>query len=144
MGYLTQRLSNLLKANLNYYLGRTPKTRSNLDLEDLSNEFEQKRTREKQQKEQTKWKQQQEHTQTSVDPSLPDYYEILEVHHKASQEVIEKAYKTLATKYHPDKQPRDRRSWAETKMKQINEAYFHLRDPQKRREYDGKRGYPSR
>lgn len=54
-----------------------------------------------------------------------NYYEILEVSEKASKEVIEKAYKALAKKYHPDlnhDNPKD----AETKMKQLNEALMFL------------------
>lgn len=64
-------------------------------------------------------------------------YEILEVSEKASNEVIEKAYKTLAKKYHPDLQqtPEDKRN-AEKKMQKINEAYETLKDENKRIEYD--------
>lgn len=64
-------------------------------------------------------------------------YEILEVSEKASNEVIEKAYKTLAKKYHPDlQQTPEQAKTAEQKMKQINEAYAVLKDENKRREYD--------
>lgn len=64
-------------------------------------------------------------------------YEILEVSEKASDEVIEKAYKTLAKKYHPDLQqtPEDKKN-AEQKMQKINEAYETLKDQNKRSEYD--------
>jgi len=64
-----------------------------------------------------------------------NYYDILEVAHTASQEVIQNAYKTLAKKYHPDVFQGDK-SFAEDQMKRINEAYEVLSDPQKRMEYD--------
>ena len=51
---------------------------------------------------------------------MKNYYEILEVDKNASEEVIEKAYKTLAKKYHPDLQ---NNSNCQDKMRQINEAY---------------------
>ena len=63
-------------------------------------------------------------------------YEILEVSENASSEVIDKAYKVLAKKYHPDLQNSGDRSAAEEKMKQLNEAYNVLSDDIKRKEYD--------
>lgn len=63
-------------------------------------------------------------------------YEILEVSEKASKEIIEKAYRVLAKKYHPDLNPTEEKQNAEIKMKQINEAYEILSNPQKRTEYD--------
>ena len=63
-------------------------------------------------------------------------YEILEVSENASNEIIEKAYKVLAKKYHPDLQPQEKKQEAENKMKQLNEAYSILSDENKRREYD--------
>ena len=64
-------------------------------------------------------------------------YDILEVSRKASKEIIEKAYKTLAKKYHPDLQNSDNeKKIAEERMKKINEAYSVLSDEQKRAEYD--------
>lgn len=63
-------------------------------------------------------------------------YEILEVSETASSEIIEKAYKVLAKKYHPDLQPESKKAEAEKKMKQINEAYDILGNVQKREEYD--------
>ena len=54
---------------------------------------------------------------------MKNYYEILEVDQKASKEVIEKAYKVLAKKYHPDLQEEKNRKNAEDKIKTINEAY---------------------
>lgn len=66
---------------------------------------------------------------------MKNYYEILEVDKKASPEVIEKAYKTLVKKYHPDLQ---NNSNCQDKMRQINEAYEILSNDFKRREYDEK------
>ena len=66
---------------------------------------------------------------------MKNYYEILEVDRKASPEVIDKAYKTLAKKYHPDLQ---NNSDCQDKMRQINEAYEILSNDFKRREYDEK------
>lgn len=64
-------------------------------------------------------------------------YELLEVSEGASIEVIEKAYKVLAKKYHPDlQQTSEGKAEAETKMKEINEAYSILSDMQKRKSYD--------
>ena len=65
-------------------------------------------------------------------------YDILEVSRKASKEVIEKAYKTLAKKYHPDLQTAENKEYAEKRMKEINEAYDILSDEQKRKAYDEK------
>ena len=63
-------------------------------------------------------------------------YELLEVSENASKEIIEKAYKVLAKKYHPDLQAEGEKLEAEKKMKQINEAYEVLSDEEKRKEYD--------
>lgn len=63
-------------------------------------------------------------------------YEMLEVSENASDEVIEKAYKVLAKKYHPDLQKEQNKKSAEIKMKEINEAYEVLGNKEKRREYD--------
>lgn len=65
-------------------------------------------------------------------------YDRLEVSRKASPEIIDKAYKTLAKKYHPDLQTGENKAIAEEKMKKINEAYSVLSDAQKRKEYDEK------
>lgn len=64
-----------------------------------------------------------------------NYYEVLEVSEKASKEVIEKAYKALAKKYHPDLNP-DNKKEAELKMKELNEAYEVLIDDDKRANFD--------
>lgn len=65
-------------------------------------------------------------------------YDVLEVSEKASQEVIEKAYKVLVKKYHPDLQTPENRKMAEKKIQEINEAYDILGDEIKRKEYDDK------
>jgi molecular chaperone DnaJ len=64
-----------------------------------------------------------------------DYYEVLEIDKKASEAEIKKAYRKLALKYHPDKNPNNREE-AEEKFKEINEAHSVLSDPQKRKNYD--------
>jgi DnaJ-class molecular chaperone len=66
---------------------------------------------------------------------IVNYYKILEVREDASSEVIEKAYKALCVKYHPDKHPPDKRTWAMKKMQELNEAYSVLSDPVQRRSY---------
>ena len=63
-------------------------------------------------------------------------YEILEVSENASKEVIEKAYRVLEKKYHPDLQPEEKKQKAEEAIKKINEAYTILSDEVKRKEYD--------
>jgi molecular chaperone DnaJ len=63
-----------------------------------------------------------------------DYYEILGADRNASEEEIKKAYRKLALKYHPDKNPNDKAS--EEKFKEIGEAYEILMDPQSRAAYD--------
>ncbi|HJM82407.1 MAG TPA: DnaJ C-terminal domain-containing protein [Nitrospinota bacterium] len=63
-----------------------------------------------------------------------DYYEILGVGRSASETEIKKAYRRLAKKYHPDKNPEDKT--AEIKFKSISEAYAVLSDSDKRAQYD--------
>lgn len=65
-----------------------------------------------------------------------NYYEILEVNQKASKEVIDRVYKLLAKKYHPDLQDEQNKEKSSEKFKEINEAYQVLSDEQKRKEYD--------
>ena len=66
-----------------------------------------------------------------------NYYEILEISENASQEIVEKAYKTLAMKYHPDLHGDSAGDEDyEEKLKLINEAYGVLKDKEKRAEYD--------
>lgn len=66
--------------------------------------------------------------------SKRDYYEVLGVDRSATQDEIKKAYRKLALKYHPDKNPGNKE--AEDKFKEIAEAYAVLNDEQKRRQYD--------
>ncbi|HNQ17792.1 MAG TPA: DnaJ C-terminal domain-containing protein [Smithellaceae bacterium] len=63
-----------------------------------------------------------------------DYYQILGVDKKASVDEIKKAYRKLAVKWHPDKNPNNKA--AEEKFKKISEAYAVLSDSQKRQQYD--------
>lgn len=63
-----------------------------------------------------------------------DYYEILGVDRKASGSDVKRAYRKLALKYHPDKNPDD--SQAEERFKEAAEAYEVLQDDQKRAQYD--------
>ncbi|CAA7050137.1 unnamed protein product [Microthlaspi erraticum] len=64
-----------------------------------------------------------------------DYYKVLEVDKSASDDDLKKAYRKLAMKWHPDKNPNNKKD-AEAKFKQISEAYDVLSDPQKRAVYD--------
>ncbi len=66
--------------------------------------------------------------------SKRDYYEILGIEKGASEDEIKKAYRRLAVKYHPDKNPGDKE--AEEKFKEATEAYEVLKDPQRRQQYD--------
>jgi curved DNA-binding protein len=63
-----------------------------------------------------------------------DYYDILGVSRNADEKEIKKAYRKLAQKYHPDKNPND--AEAERKFKEVNEAYTVLSDAEKRQQYD--------
>ena len=73
-----------------------------------------------------------------------DYYAVLGVDKSAGTEQIKKAYRKLAVKYHPDKNPGDRQ--AEERFKEVTEAYAVLSDPEKRRQYDqfGETGFHQR
>ncbi len=66
-----------------------------------------------------------------------DYYSVLGVGDGAAQEDIKKAYRKLALKFHPDKNPGDKK--AEEKFKSVSEAYYTLGDPKRRKEYDNLR-----
>ncbi|MBO5116693.1 MAG: DnaJ domain-containing protein, partial [Treponema sp.] len=63
-----------------------------------------------------------------------DYYEVIGVEKNASKDEIKRAYRKLAIKYHPDKNPGDK--VAEEKFKEATEAYEILSDDQKRQIYD--------
>lgn len=63
-----------------------------------------------------------------------DYYEVLGLQKGASDDEIKKAFRKMAMKYHPDKNPGDKA--AEEKFKEINEAYAVLSDPDKKNKYD--------
>lgn len=65
--------------------------------------------------------------------NVPDYYSVLGTSPGASQEELKKRYRTLMTKYHPD---RNHAPGAEERSKRINEAYGVLSDPEKRARYD--------
>jgi len=73
-----------------------------------------------------------------------DYYEILGLKKGATADELKKAYRKLAVKYHPDKNPGDKK--AEDRFKEINEAYAVLSDPQKKSQYDqfGSTGFHQR
>ncbi|CAL0324712.1 unnamed protein product [Lupinus luteus] len=64
-----------------------------------------------------------------------DYYKILNVDRSSKDDDLKRAYRKLAMKWHPDKNPNNKRD-AEAKFKQISEAYDVLSDPQKRQVYD--------
>src|SRR5262245_50289214 len=67
--------------------------------------------------------------------SMPrDYYEVLGVKRDASEDDIKKAYRSLARKYHPDRNPGDKE--AERNFKEVQDAYDVLSDKKKRSQYD--------
>ena len=66
---------------------------------------------------------------------MKNYYEILEVDIHASQEMIDRAYKLLAKRYHPDTKPEEEKQSAEEHFKEISEAYEILSDKEKRESY---------
>jgi molecular chaperone DnaJ len=66
--------------------------------------------------------------------SRPDYYKTLGVDKKATPDEIKKAYRKLARKYHPDRNPDDKD--AEARFKEISQAHDVLGDPEKRKQYD--------
>ncbi|MBF0215509.1 MAG: J domain-containing protein [Candidatus Omnitrophica bacterium] len=63
-----------------------------------------------------------------------DYYKVLGVKEDASDEDVKKSYRKLALKYHPDKNPGNKK--AEEEFKKLSEAYFTLGDQKRRSEYD--------
>src|SRR5438309_4852288 len=67
-------------------------------------------------------------------PAIQDPYKVLGVAKKAPEDEIKKAYRKLARKYHPDRNPDD--AAAEERFKEVQEAYSVLSDPEKRKQYD--------
>jgi molecular chaperone DnaJ len=68
----------------------------------------------------------------------PDYYATLGVDKKATPEELKKAYRKLARRYHPDRNPDDKQ--AEARFKEVSGAYDVLGDPEKRKQYDSGSG----
>eukprot|EP00451_Oxyrrhis_marina_P028781 CAMPEP_0204359662 /NCGR_PEP_ID=MMETSP0469-20131031/37433_1 /ASSEMBLY_ACC=CAM_ASM_000384 /TAXON_ID=2969 /ORGANISM="Oxyrrhis marina" /LENGTH=98 /DNA_ID=CAMNT_0051347743 /DNA_START=47 /DNA_END=340 /DNA_ORIENTATION=+ len=66
---------------------------------------------------------------------MADYYDLLGVPKDADEDTLKKAYRKMAIKWHPDKNPENKEAATE-KFKKIAEAYEVLRDPQKRQIYD--------
>jgi DnaJ-class molecular chaperone len=75
--------------------------------------------------------------------SFKDYYEVLGIDRGANQEEIKKAFRRLALRYHPDRNPQNQKQ-SEERFKEINEAYQVLIDESRRREYDYLTGYARR
>jgi curved DNA-binding protein CbpA len=69
-----------------------------------------------------------------------DYYQILGVPENATQEEVKKAYRKLAVRYHPDKNPGNIKE-SEAKFKEISEAYYVLSDEKRRAQYDQMRRF---
>ncbi len=69
-----------------------------------------------------------------------DHYRTLQVRPEAEPEVVDKAYRALCFKYHPDRTPESGRRRATERMHAINEAYRVLSDPQRRAAYDRELG----
>ena len=65
---------------------------------------------------------------------MEDYYKILGVEKNSTEDDIKKAYRKLAMKFHPDRNPNNKQ--AEEKFKKISEAYAVLSDKEKRKQYD--------
>ena len=65
-----------------------------------------------------------------------DFYKILDVSRDASDAELKKAYRKLAMKWHPDKNPGSKQAQAEKKFKEVSEAYEVLTDPKKKEIYD--------
>lgn len=74
-----------------------------------------------------------------IRPDEVDLYETLQVHERAIPEVIDRAYRVLVRKYHPDVHPPEKRQWAHEKMSRLNVAYDVLSNADRRAEYDAAR-----
>jgi len=74
-----------------------------------------------------------------------DYYKVLEVSPTATQQQIREAYKKAALKHHPDRVPADspERTARTKKFQQINDAYYTISDPTRRRDFDAARSFHS-
>lgn len=68
--------------------------------------------------------------------SMKDYYQILQIHPDAGQEVMNGAYRSLVKRFHPDQYHTTRKSAMNDKMREINEAYQVLSNPITRADYD--------
>lgn len=75
------------------------------------------------------------HRLSCLRSAMSDYYNLLEVPRNASPEDIRRAYRRLALRWHPDKNP-DNKAEAEARFKEISEAYEVLSDESRRRQYD--------
>merc|ERR1719210_553545 len=73
-------------------------------------------------------------------PTTKDYYEVLGVSRNAGEAEIKRAYKKLALKWHPDKNP-DQKDHAQREFIAIQQAYEVLSDPQKKRRYDNQKSF---
>ena len=67
---------------------------------------------------------------------VQDYYNILGLNEKASQEEVKAAYRNLALKYHPDRCPEEKKKECEEKFKEVAAAYYVLGDAKRKKEYD--------
>ena len=67
---------------------------------------------------------------------MSNYYQLLGLKTNATQNEIKKAYRILSTKFHPDKNPNDKKAYLENMFKSVSEAYEVLSDENKRAEYD--------
>lgn len=67
---------------------------------------------------------------------MKNYYDILEVSKNASDDIIKKVFKIQVKKYHPDTVEEEKKTEAEEKIKELNEAYEILSSPEKRKNYD--------